>query len=61
MQHTSTEAGLANGRTPLEIITGDTLDISEFLDFGFYDWCWYSNAFGMAKTKLGQRLGVSGA
>ena len=59
MQCTSTEAGSANGRTPLEIITGDTPDISEFLDFGFYDWCWYSNAFGIAETKLGRWLGVS--
>ena len=59
MQHTSTEAGSANGQMPLEIITGDTLDISEFLDFGFYDWCWYSDAFGMAETKLGRWLGVS--
>ena len=59
MQHTSTEARSANGRTPLEIITGDTPDITEFLDFGFYDWCWYSDAFGMAKTQLGRWLGVS--
>ena len=59
MQRTSTEAGLANGRMPLEIITGDTPDISEFLDFGFYDWCWYSDAFGMAETELGRWLGVS--
>ena len=59
MQCTSTEAGSANGRTPLEIITGDTPDISEFRDFGFYDWCWYSDTFGMAETKLGQWLGVS--
>ena len=36
-----------------------TPDISEFLDFGFYDWCWYSDAFGMAETKLGRWLGVS--
>ena len=25
----------AKGRTPLEIITGETPDISEYLDFGF--------------------------
>ena len=59
MQRTSTEARSANGRSPLEIITGNTPDISEFLDFGFYDWCWYSDAFGMAETKLGLWLGVS--
>ena len=27
----------ANGRTPLECITGATPDISKYLDFGFYD------------------------
>ena len=25
-------------RTPLEVITGETPDITEYLDFGFYDW-----------------------
>ena len=28
----------ANGRTPIEIITGETPDISEYTDFSFYDW-----------------------
>jgi len=28
-------------RTPLEAITGNTPDISEWLDFNFYDWCWF--------------------
>ena len=27
----------AEGRTPLEIITGETPDISEYLDFEFYE------------------------
>jgi len=27
--------------TPYEDITGNTPDISEWLDFDFYDWCWY--------------------
>ena len=27
----------SDGRTPLEIITGETPDLSEYLDFGFYD------------------------
>ena len=28
----------SNGRTPLEIITGEMPDTSEYLDFDFYDW-----------------------
>ena len=31
----------AKGRTPIEIITGITPDITEYLDFGFYDWVVY--------------------
>jgi hypothetical protein len=28
-------------RTPFEIFTGDTPNISDLLDFGYYDWVWY--------------------
>jgi len=30
-----------DSRTPMEEITGNTPDISMWLDFDFYDWCWY--------------------
>jgi hypothetical protein len=30
-----------NGRTGHEEITGETPDISEYMDFDFYDWVWY--------------------
>ena len=49
----------ADGRTPLEIITGDTPDISEYLDFGFYDWVTYKPNAGVAAPELGRWLGVS--
>ena len=29
------------GRPPLEKLTGDTIDISEYFDFDFYDPVWY--------------------
>jgi hypothetical protein len=50
----------AHGRTPLEIITGKTPDISEYWDFEFYDWVTFfrSNA-GLGEVHLGQCLGVS--
>lgn len=35
MQRTSTQAGGLNGCTPIEMVTGETVDISEYLDFGF--------------------------
>ena len=46
-------------QTPLEIITGETPDISEYMDFGLYDWVTsWANA-GMGPTELGCWLGVS--
>ena len=49
----------ANGRTPLEIITGETPDISEYMDFGFYDWVVYRSNAGLGPNSLGRWLGVS--
>ena len=56
---TSSDAVDLKGRTPLEQITGDTADISEYLDFGLYDWCWYHENAGLGPTKLGRWLGVA--
>ena len=55
----SRDATDLRGRTPLEQITGDTVDITEYLDFGFYDWCWYHENTGLGLTKLGRWLGVA--
>ena len=41
------------------MVTGETPDISEYLDFGFYDWCWYHENAGLGELKLGRWLGVS--
>ena len=56
---TSSDAVDLNGRTPLELVTGDTVDISEYLDFSFYDWCWYHENAGLGPTKLGRWLSVT--
>jgi hypothetical protein len=56
---TSNSAQGLNNRCPLEKITGETIDISEYLDFGFYDWVWFRENTGLGKTKLGRWLGVS--
>ena len=56
---TSCDAADLKGRTPLERVTGDTVDISEYLDFGFYDWCWYHENAGLGPTKMGRWLGVA--
>ena len=55
---TSSDAADLKGWTPLEQITRDTVDISEYLDFSFYDWCWYHDNAGLGLTKLGRWLGV---
>jgi hypothetical protein len=47
------------GRTPLEAITGETPDISEYLDFGFYDYFWFKENAGFGPNEVGRWLGVS--
>lgn len=49
----------AHGRTPIEIITGITPDITEYLDFMFYDWIVYKSGGGVHPPELGRWLGVS--
>ena len=49
----------SNGRTPIECITGDTPDVSEYIDFGFYDWVTYRQNAGLGKVEIGRWLGVS--
>ena len=39
--------------------TGETPEISKYLEFTFYDWCWYNDNAGLGETELGCWLGVS--
>ena len=59
MQRTANTSQSAKGRVALEQITGETPDISEYIDFGFYDyaWCW-ENA-GLGERQLVRWLGIS--
>ena len=56
---TSNRARGLDGRCPLEQESGKSVDISEYLDFGFYNWVLYRNNAGLGMTKLGRRLGGS--
>jgi hypothetical protein len=50
-----------NGCTPYEVTIGRTPDISEYLDFAWYDTLWYydeSAEFPQERRKLGKWLGV---
>ena len=44
----------ASGGTPLEYITGETPDISEYLYFTFYDWFTYSSNVDLEERSKGQ-------
>lgn len=47
-------------RTGMERITGNTCDISEWIDFEFYDLCWYwDHPNDWDNPKIGRWLGVS--
>ena len=43
----------------MEIVTGATPDISEYLDFGFWDLVLYKSNVGVGVPELGMWLGVS--
>ena len=59
MQRTSTQSGGLAGCKPIESVTGETVDISEFLDFEFYDRVWYHKNAGLCEIFHSGWLGVS--
>ena len=59
MQRTSTQSGGLGGQTPIESVTGENVDISGYLDFGFYDQVWYHKNAGLRERLPGRWLGVS--
>eukprot|EP00978_Attheya_sp_CCMP212_P027874 scaffold94585_cov61-Attheya_sp.AAC.1 len=56
---TANSSRYSKGRTPLEVITGCTPEIMEYLDFGFYDWVQFRSNAGLGPIEIGQWLGVS--
>jgi len=53
----------SDARTPLEELTSNTPDISKWLDFDFYNWCWYwqgpTHELTKDKAEIGRVLGVT--
>ena len=49
----------AKGRMSIEYISGETPDISEYVDFSFYDWVVFRNNAGVGPSQIGRWLGVS--
>ena len=59
MEITSTRSGGLRGGFPFQDVTGETPDISEYLDFGFYDHVSYKENAGLGMTAIGSWLVVS--
>lgn len=47
MPMTRTSSGGIYGSIPITNVAGETADIYEYLDFGFYDKIWYLNNAGL--------------
>ena len=58
MQKTLTQAGGIGGQALIESITGDTVDISKYFDFGLYDQVWYHENAGLGERLPGRWLDV---
>ena len=56
---TFSSAGSITGGVPIEAVTGDTIDISEYLDFGFYNKVWFKDNAGSSPYEPSRWLGVS--
>ena len=59
MQITASFTANLQGRTALEDLPGETADISQYFDFGFYDRDWFKEDGGLGETKLARFLVVS--
>ena len=59
MSLTFSTAGSLSGNIPITGVTGETHDISEYLDFGFYDTVWYKDNAGLGPTLPGRWLGIA--
>ena len=62
MSLTATPLAKLQGRTSYEFMFGHTPDISEYIEFDFYDWIWYwepEAIYPEEKKRLGRWLGVA--
>ena len=56
MQRTDSSAGSLHYFTSLGEVTGETPDISEYLGFEFYDFCWHNDNSGLGLFQLQMRI-----
>ena len=57
MQLAAITAENFQGRATLELLTVETPDIPDYLDFGWYERFWYKEDAGLGETKLVRFLG----
>ena len=58
--HTAMDKFELEGKTPVEVLTGDTPDISHLVEFGWYDYVWYIDPpDSIERRKIGRWLGPS--
>jgi hypothetical protein len=53
MSSTSNSSFFLDGRTPMEQVTGETPGISEYLDFGSYNWVWFKDNARLGENCIG--------
>ena len=56
---TASFAADLQGHTPIEALTGETPDISQYMDFGLNDRFWFKEDAGLGKTAKGRFFEVS--
>ena len=59
MSLTHSTAATMDGCIPITEVTGETQDISKYLDFGFYDKVWFKDNAGLSPAEPGRWLGIS--
>ena len=59
MQRTHLRANRVDGGVPLQNVVGETVNISNYLEFGFYDRVWFRDNAGLGEQKLGRWLVVA--
>lgn len=56
---THTSVGNITGNIPFTSVTGETADLLEYLDFGFYDRVWFKDIASISSFEPARWLGVS--
>ena len=56
---TTTDIFDLNGRTPFENVLGFTPDVSEIVEFGWFEWVWFHNPVDPTKDQLGRWKGLA--